>query len=111
MDTALAYVIVVVVLAGVVVYAITRYGQTKSEVTTPLGSLKIEGSNPKAEAARGALPPTPLPGGVRVQDADVGGDATLRDRTGKGADVQKIKTGGDLDVSSETPMTGRDPKA
>jgi hypothetical protein len=98
MDTTLVYVIVALIFAGVVVYAITRYGQTKSEVTTPLGSFKIEGSNPKDETARVVSPPT---GGVRVKDADVGGDATLRDRTGKGADVERIKTHGDLDVTSE----------
>ncbi|RIK45685.1 MAG: hypothetical protein DCC57_16295 [Chloroflexi bacterium] len=93
-------IIIVALLAVVaIVFALRYRGGGKATLRGPFGaSLEAEGSNPTPQPE-----PPPRPG-VNVADArSQGGGILAEDRTGRGANVERVEVQGDILASSEAP--------
>jgi hypothetical protein len=101
MDT--TTIVVIAIFACIVVAAFLVYRRRANvKIKTPVGSVSINASN-----ASPATPPTP---GVRIKGAEsTQGGLMAQDQTGRGADVESVKTRDDILVSSTPPK--QDPKA
>ena len=102
MDTTTAALITlgILVLFAVAYFAVFRR-KGKAKLKAPFGiSLEVEGSNePSAQP------------GVRVKDAQAGGNIHAQDSSGHGVDAEKLKARGDIDLSSSSPGGAPPPKA
>ena len=81
----------ILALALVAFFAVFR-NKGKGKIKGPFGmGLEVEGSNE-----------TTTQPGVSVKDAQAGRNIRANDATGKGAVAQKLKAGGDIDISSSS---------
>ena len=90
--TAIVICLGLIIIAFVAFFLIFR-NKGKGEIKGPFGmGMKVEGSNE----------PTSQPG-VSVKDAQTKGNIRAKDETGRGAVAEKLKAGGDIDISSSPP--------
>jgi hypothetical protein len=91
MDTTTAVLIGLGIIALVFIafFAVFRK-KGKGEIKGPFGlGLKVEGGNESAS-----------PAGVKIKDADAGGNVLAKDSTGQGVDLERIKAKGDIEATS-----------
>ena len=91
MDAKTATVIVfgILIVGFIVFFAIFRK-KGKGKIKGPWGmGMEVEGSNE----------PSSQPG-VQLKDAQAGGNIRARDATGRGLSGEKLKAGGDIEVTS-----------
>ena len=101
MDKTTAALIALGILALVFIafFAVFR-SKGKGKIKGPFGtSLEVEGANEPA-----AQP------GVRVKDAQAGGNIRAQDSAGHGVDAEKLKAKGDIDLSTSGPGGTPPPK-
>lgn len=92
MDTTTAAIVGLCILALVVVAFFTVFrGKGKFKIKTKFGEATAEGENPPV--------PTAVPGGVRIKDADAGGNLRARSTGVGGLDLEKIKAKGEIDAA------------
>ena len=98
MNTTTAVVIVVGLFGLIILGFVWRYRtKGKAQIKGPFGTgLKVEGEN-----APGLGAPAP---GVRLKDAQAGGNIRAQDATGRGADAEKLKAKGDIEVTSSAGL-------
>ena len=102
MDKTTASVIGLVILGIVgVVFAVRYRGKGKLTVKSAFGSLKAEGENPPLASS--------VATGVKVKEADAGGNLRARSEGVGGVDLEKVKARGDITATSTTVQT-RPPK-
>jgi hypothetical protein len=94
MDKTTAIVICLgLLVVGFVFFFFVFRSRGKGEIKGPFGlGMKVEGSNEPASQR-----------GVTVKDAEAKGNIRATDATGKGASAEKLKAGGDIEVSSSPP--------
>lgn len=85
--TALLTALGILALLAIAFFAVFR-GKGKLRVKSPLGSLNAEGENPP--------PATMVPGGVKIRDAEAGGNLQAESRGPGGVDLEKVKAKGDI---------------
>jgi len=93
MDASATALITVAILALVAVgfFAVFR-GKGKMHLKGPGGvSLKAEGENP--------TPPSSVPAGVKIKDAEAGRDLRAHSTGPGGVDLEKVKAKGGIDAS------------
>ena len=104
MSSTTFWLIVLLILAAVAVFAIWRYRNSSSvDITTPMGGIKVAGKNQAP-----AVTPPPAPGIKGKNITAKQGSVTAIDDTGGGVDVEDITAGQDVDLYTGNPQ---DPKA
>ena len=102
MDKTTASVIGLVILGIVgMLFAVRYRGKGKLTVKSAFGSLKAEGENPPLASS--------VATGVKVKEADAGGNLRARSEGVGGVDLEKVKARGDITATSTTVQT-RPPK-
>lgn len=88
-DNMTAALIGLCILALIVIafFAVFR-GRGKVQIDTKFGKLKAEGKNPP--------PPTTIPAGVKVKDANAGGSLIAHSSSEGGVDAEGAKAKGDI---------------
>src|SRR5262245_37422874 len=102
MDTSTATLIGLGILAIVLIIFFVRFGgKGRFKLKTKYGEVKAEGENP--------LPPTTVPPGVKIKDAEAGGNVSAQSATSGGVEFEKIKAKGDIEARhspGESPPKG-----
>ena len=94
MDTNIAAVIVVIIFALVIIAAFLIFRKTRVSVNSPLGEMKIDGSNDPAD-------PKPA---INIEDVESKkGGIVAEDNTGRGVNITGAKTADDILASSSDP--------
>ena len=81
-----------VLAAAVIAFFAVFRGKGKFHIKTPLGEASAEGESPP--------PSTAVAAGVRIKDAEAGGNLRAHSTGSGGVDLEKVKATGDIDASS-----------
>ena len=93
MDTNIAIVVTIVVLGGVVIFFFVRFGgKGKFRIKSKFGEVNAEGENPPSPAA--------IPAGVKIKDAQAGGDLRAYSGGSGGVDLEKITAKGHIEATN-----------
>ena len=98
--TILLIALCVLALLVIAFFAVFR-GKGKFRIKTKLGEASAEGENPP--------PPAAVATGVKIKDAETGGNLRVHSTGPGGVDLEKVKAKGDIDASSSPG--GPPPKA
>jgi|SRR5580765_2587415 len=81
----------VIVVLAFIAFLVLPHGQTEGTITVFGIKLKVRGNNQ----------PTTQPG-LKIKDADAGGNIKLNDTTGKGIEGEKLKAAKDIEATSSS---------
>ena len=105
MSSTTFWLIVLLILAAVAVFAIWRYRNSSSvDITTPMGGIKVAGKNQPPNAA-----PPAGPGIDAKQVTAKRGSVTAIDDTGRGVKAEDITAGQDVDLYTGKPTAPKAP--
>lgn len=80
------------IMAVLVIAFFTKFlGRGKFRIKTKFGEVSAEGENPS--------PPATVAAGVRIKDAEAGGNLRAQNAGTGGVDLEKIKVKGDIDAT------------